>query len=90
MIVGTNESTINAYFDLTLNLIDFVTIPLLLRHTNSSIKITNQYESHSCLVGHTFSAALGYWKGLWLLFDCTTFNLLWLGARGYSGLGHPQ
>lgn len=40
--------------------------------------------------GHYFSTFIGYWKGLWFIYDRVAFNVLWLGARGNCRTDHIE
>ena len=57
------------------------------------MKYINQNQIHEFstrFIGYNFSAVICYRKGLWLIFNCTTFNVLWMGARRNCSTCHIE
>lgn len=61
-----------------------------LRHMGTSINKSYYNEFYSCAFGNYIPALVGHRERLWVVFNCLTFDVLWLGAGRYCGLGYPE
>ena len=69
---------------------DSVTNQVILQLISTSIKIKNQNEFNTSLIGYPISSLGRNRERVWVISNCLTFNFLWMGTRGYRRFGYLE